>query len=63
MISSSIQATQNNPYGESKRAGENLMFEYSRETGAKVLVYRFPTYSESGADLITTVQWLLSAII
>ncbi len=42
MISSSIQATQNNPYGESKRAGENLMFEYSRETGAKVLVYRFP---------------------
>ncbi|MEL5892654.1 capsular polysaccharide biosynthesis protein CapF [Bacteroides sp. GD17] len=42
MISSSIQATLDNPYGESKRAGEELMFDYSRETGAKVLVYRFP---------------------
>lgn len=42
MISSSIQAELDNPYGESKRAGENLMFEYSKETGAKVLVYRFP---------------------
>lgn len=42
MISSSIQAELDNPYGESKRAGENLMFAYSKETGAKVLVYRFP---------------------
>ena len=42
MISSSTQATLNNPYGESKRAGEQLMFDYSKETGAKVLVYRFP---------------------
>ena len=42
MISSSIQAAQDNPYGESKRAGEQLMFDYSKETGAKVLVYRFP---------------------
>jgi UDP-2-acetamido-2,6-beta-L-arabino-hexul-4-ose reductase len=42
MISSSIQAELDNPYGESKRAGENLLFEYSKETGAKVLVYRFP---------------------
>lgn len=42
MISSSTQAALDNPYGESKRAGEKLMFEYSRETGAKVLVYRFP---------------------
>ena len=42
MISSSIQAVLDNPYGESKRAGEQLMFEYSAETGAKVLVYRFP---------------------
>lgn len=41
MISSSIQATLDNPYGESKRAGEQLMFDYSKETGAKVLVYRF----------------------
>lgn len=42
MISSSTQALLNNPYGESKRAGEELLFNYSRETGAKVLVYRFP---------------------
>lgn len=42
MISSSIQAELDNPYGESKRAGENLLFNYSKETGAKVLVYRFP---------------------
>lgn len=42
MISSSTQATLDNPYGESKRAGEQLMFDYSEETGAKVLVYRFP---------------------
>ena len=42
MISSSIQAELNNPYGESKRAGEQLMLDYSSETGAKVLVYRFP---------------------
>lgn len=42
MISSSIQAELDNPYGESKRAGEQLMFDYSAETGAKVLVYRFP---------------------
>ena len=42
MISSSIQAALDNPYGESKRAGEELMESYSQETGAKVLIYRFP---------------------
>lgn len=42
MISSSIQAALENPYGQSKKAGEDLMFAYSEETGAKVLVYRFP---------------------
>ena len=42
MISSSTQAALDNLYGESKRAGENLLFEYAKETGAKVLVYRFP---------------------
>ncbi|RHJ49825.1 capsular polysaccharide biosynthesis protein CapF [Bacteroides sp. AM10-21B] len=42
MISSSVQAALDNPYGESKRAGEQLLFDYGRETGAKVLVYRFP---------------------
>ena len=47
MISSSIQATLagrfgNSEYGRSKKAGEELMFEYGKETGAQVLVYRFP---------------------
>ena len=42
MISSSIQASLDNPYGRSKKAGEDLMFGYGEETGAKVLVYRFP---------------------
>jgi len=46
MLSSSIQATcigrYDNDYGRSKRAGEGLLFDYGKETGAKVLVYRFP---------------------
>lgn len=42
MLSSSIQASLDNPYGKSKKAGEDLFFEYGRQTGAKVLVYRFP---------------------
>ena len=42
MLSSSIQATLDNPYGKSKKAGEDLFFDYANETGAKVLVYRFP---------------------
>jgi len=42
MISSSTQALFDNAYGRSKKAGEELMFKYSMETGTKVLVYRFP---------------------
>lgn len=42
MISSSIQATLDNPYGESKRMGEQLMLNYAKETNSKVLIYRFP---------------------
>lgn len=42
MLSSSTQAALQNPYGESKRAGEDLFFRYAEETGAQVLVYRFP---------------------
>lgn len=42
MISSSIQAALDNPYGQSKKAGEELLFSYSEETGANVLIYRFP---------------------
>ena len=46
MLSSSIQATligrYDSDYGRSKKAGEELFFGYGEETGAKVLVYRFP---------------------
>lgn len=47
MLASSIQATlvgryADGEYGKSKKAGEDLFFNYSEETGAKVLVYRFP---------------------
>ena len=42
MISSSIQAELDNPYGESKKAGEELLQAYGQETSSKVLIYRFP---------------------
>ena len=47
MLSSSIQATlvgryAEGEYGKSKKAGEELFFDYANQTGAKVLVYRFP---------------------
>ena len=47
MLSSSIQATlvgryAGSEYGRSKLAGEELFFNYARETGARVLIYRFP---------------------
>ncbi len=47
MLSSSIQATLagrfgNSEYGRSKKAGEELFFEYGKENGVRVLVYRFP---------------------
>ena len=47
MLSSSIQATLigrygESDYGKSKLVGEELFFDYAQETGAKVLVYRFP---------------------
>lgn len=42
MISSSIQAELNNAYGKSKKAGEDLLFDYGKITGAKVIIYRFP---------------------
>lgn len=47
MLASSIQATlvgryANGEYGKSKKAGEELFFCYAQDTGAKVLVYRFP---------------------
>lgn len=42
LITSSIQADLNNPYGKSKKAGEDLIFSYGNDTGSKVLVYRLP---------------------
>lgn len=42
VISSSTQAALDNPYGLSKKAGEKLMKDYGKETGSKVLIYRFP---------------------
>ncbi len=42
MLSSSTQAALDNPYGESKRAGERLLRDYGERTGAKTLIYRFP---------------------
>ncbi len=46
MLASSIQATcigrYDSDYGRSKRAGEELLFAYGKETGAPVLIYRFP---------------------
>lgn len=42
LITSSVQAALDNPYGASKRAGEDLIFNYGRENGVKTLVYRLP---------------------
>lgn len=42
MLASSTQAVLDNDYGRSKKAGEDLLFQYGEETGAKVLIYRFP---------------------
>lgn len=47
MLSSSVQASlegryAGSPYGESKLAGEELLFDYQERTGAKAMVYRFP---------------------
>lgn len=47
MLSSSVQASlegryAGSPYGESKLAGEELLFDYMERTGAKALIYRFP---------------------
>jgi UDP-2-acetamido-2,6-beta-L-arabino-hexul-4-ose reductase len=42
LITSSIQAELNNPYGKSKKEAENLLLSYKQETEAKVLIYRLP---------------------
>ena len=69
MLSSSIQATLagrfgNSEYGRSKLAGEELFFEYGRQTGAKVAVYRFanlmghsrPNYNSA----VSTFCWAIA---
>ena len=42
MNSSSIQAALENPYGKSKKAGEDMLFAYGQEVGAEIYIYRFP---------------------
>lgn len=42
MFSSSTQAEIDNPYGLSKKAAEDVLLNYSKETGTRVLIYRFP---------------------
>lgn len=42
LITSSIQAELDNPYGKSKKAGEDLLFAYEEETGAPAIIYRLP---------------------
>src|SRR5699024_6372680 len=42
LLTSSIQAERENPYGKSKKAAEDLLFSYEKETGNRVYVYRLP---------------------
>lgn len=69
MMSSSTQAVLVNSYGISKKAGEDLLFTYGKQTGAKVLVYRFsnvfgkwckPNYNSAVATFCHNVSHGLS---
>lgn len=42
MNASSIQAALENPYGQSKKAGEDMLYAYGKEAGAEIYIYRFP---------------------
>ncbi len=42
LMTSSIQAELNSPYGQSKKSAESLVFEYGKQTGAVVYIYRLP---------------------
>lgn len=42
LLTSSVQATRDNPYGRSKKSGEDLLFDYQKQTGVKIYVYRLP---------------------
>lgn len=48
VYSSSIQALLNNPYGRSKKAGEELILDYGKETGVRVYLYRLPNVFGNG---------------
>ena len=63
MYSSSIQAALDNPYGKSKKAGEDLLFEYGNRTGAKFLFTVSQMYSANGANPTITALLQPSAII
>ncbi len=68
MLSSSIQATligryAGHPYGESKKAGEELFFDYAKEIWSKVLVYRFPNLFGKWCRPNYNSAWQRSAII
>ena len=67
MLSSSIQATligryADGEYGKSKKAGEELFFDYMANGGGRYAFTAFPTSLVNGADRTTTVLWLPSAI-
>lgn len=72
MISSSIQAALDNPYGKSKKAGEDLIFEYGKKNNVKVLVYRFqnvfgkwcrPNYNSAVATFCNNIARNLSITV
>lgn len=61
MISSSTQAALDNPYGESKRAGEQLLFEYPGKRVQRYWCTASRMFSANGAAPTITARWPLSA--
>lgn len=65
IFSSSIQATLDNPFGGNKKADEDSLRIYSEETGAKVLIYRFPTifgqrFHQNNDSVVATLCYNIS---
>ena len=56
LLASSIQAALDNPYGLSKKAAEELLFDYAQQTGNQIFVYRYPNIFGKCACLTTTVS-------
>ena len=63
LISSSIQAAFDNPYGQSKKAGEDLMFSYAEETGAPVFVYRLPNVFGKVVKIIQSYTKIVDRVV